>query len=134
MGELEKPMTRPMTSAEFKLTRLYLGYPLRQLAEHLEAPYSSAADWEGGRYNPPADVAVRMRELVALTDEAVTYLTRYYEARPHVWPIKVPYNQAAVDAGVYRDVWAPDDAPVGWWRMVLARVAHNIPDAPVDWT
>lgn len=126
-------MTREMTPAEFKITRLYLGYPLRQIAEYLGAPYSAAMDWENSRYNPPADVAARLRELADHTDQVVAYLTRHYETHTDEWPIEVPYNQEVVDAGIYEDVQAPEGAPVGWWRMVLARVAHNVPDAGVDW-
>ena len=127
-------MTRRMTAAELKATRAYLGYQLRELAEYLDTPLSAARDWERERYLPPPEVTERVRELVALTDKAVAYLTRHYETHTAEWPIKVPYNQAAVDAGIYEDVQAPEGAPVGWWRMVLARVAHNIPDAGVDWT
>lgn len=127
-------MTREMTPAEFKITRLYLGYPLQELADYLGEEYSAARNWDNGRCYPPAEVADRVRELARLTEQVVAYLTRHYETHTDEWPIEVPYNQESVDAGIYEDVEAPEGAPVGWWRMVLARVAHNIPDAGVDWT
>lgn len=126
-------MSRRMTAAELKATRAYLGYQLRELAEYLDTPLSAARDWERERYLPPPEVTERVRELVALTDEAVSYLTRHYETHTAEWPIELPKSEADCE-WVYPDVRRPVGASLGWWRMVIARVAHNLPDAGVDWT
>ncbi len=105
--------TQPMSPAELRMVREYLGVSAEWLADRLGVALRTVRRWEHGQSAVPDGVREQVEELEVV-------------AAGHV--------NAAVDAlgdAVEAVLTIPDaDAggfPAGWWRMVAARVAQDVP-------
>ena len=104
---------QPMSPAELRMVREYLGVSAEWLADRLGVALRTVRRWEHGKSAVPDGV----REQVEGLEE-----------------VAVGHVNAAVDAlgdAVEAVLTIPDaDAggfPAGWWRMVAVRVAQDVP-------
>lgn len=120
------------TSAEFKTLRTLLGYSITEISRYLDIGPATARNWDRGRYNPPPGVGEEMRDLADHTDEIVARLVRHYETHPRDWPIRTPRRSCDI-ATAFPGVELPHYVSLDWCRIVVARVAREIPGLGVDW-
>jgi len=130
----------PMTAAELRVTREFLGLTTRWLAEHLDVAERTIHRWEGGTQRVPVwarlaveqletDTAAVVAAAVAACEDArdpglITYRTdsEYRHHHPGVGPVPV-------------DGVSPTPWPASWHRALAARVAHEVPGlAMTYWT
>lgn len=108
-GFPEPDGSQPMSPAEFRMVREYLGLTGETLAEHLGVTLRSVRRWEHG-HRPVSDgIRQQMEHLEETAARHVGELVdRLGEASDLVLSI-------------------PSAADSGWWRMIAARVAAEVP-------
>lgn len=110
VGGVESGEDDPMTPAEFRMVREYLGLTGEQLAAELDVSLRSLRRWEHGHSPVPDGVREAMEALEARAAGEVGRLVAALRDAPEV-VLQIP------DAG--------------WWRMVAARVAQEVPGLTV---
>ena len=117
-----------MTPAELRLITEYLGLDRRSTARVLGVQERTLARWLNGDYSIPDGVRVEIENIEAATARAVgEVVDALHDARDAVL---VAY---ATD----EDMWAARPEfypyPARWWRMVLARAAHEVPGVTITY-
>ena len=104
---------QPMSPAEARMVRTYMGLSQEHLAGMLGVDVRTVKRWESGYHLVPNR---RREQIEALEDEAARAVGMYVEqlgVAPDV-VLTIP-----------RDPAAP--YPAGWWLMIAARVAQEVP-------
>ena len=104
---------QPMSAAEVRMVRTFLGLSQEHLAHMLGVDVRTVKRWESGYHAVPDR---RRVQIEALEDDAAHAVGVYAEqlaAAPDV-VLTIP-----------RDPAAP--YPAGWWLMIAARVAQEVP-------
>lgn len=112
-GFPEPDGTQPMSPAEIRMVREYLGLTRPWLAGWLGVAERTIARWEDGKSPVPDDVRLKLEALEGVAAEQVGQLV----------------DALAVEDKVVLSI--PDTAAggftSGWWRMLAARVAVEVP-------
>lgn len=111
---------QPMTAAEFRMVRDWLGVPAEWLAGHLGVALRTIRRWESGRYEIPDGKAELVEQLEARASATVEALVAHLADAP-VTSISIPTPDAGEVEGF----------PPGWHRMIAARVAQEVPGLTV---
>nr|PZN23928.1 MAG: transcriptional regulator [Mycolicibacterium hassiacum] len=110
-----------MTPAEFKIIRELLGLTGDWLADHLGRTPRTVRHWEQGKYTIPEGVRAELQDLQRRTrdyvDQLVAHLSRSPDPVAYVYRTDEDYHAA--------DPSSP--FPASWHRMVIARVALEVP-------
>lgn len=111
----------PMTAAELRVVREWLGLPAPWLAAHLQVAERAVSRWESGASVVPDGVRLEVERLERVTAEHVDTAVRAAEdARdPELLTYRTDADFRAHHAG---QLW-----PASWHRAVCARVAHEVP-------
>lgn len=104
---------QPMSSAELRMVRDFLGLTGEWLAGQLGVQLRTIRRWEHGQSPVPDGVREQVELLEGIAAETVGALVEMCEAASDV-ALSIPDGPA-------------DGYPAGWWRMVAARVAHEVP-------
>jgi len=117
----------PMTAAEMRVVREYLGLTTRWLADHLQVAERTVHRWENAQSPIPDGVRVAIELLEQAT------------AR-HVSAAVAACNDAGDPALAtyrtdqdYRRHHPEQPWPAGWHRAVCARVAQEVPGLAIDY-
>lgn len=114
----------PMTPAEMKVVREYLGLTTLWLAEHLVVAERTIHRWEAGASRIPDGVRTRIEALETAAAETVTATVEHYE---HIRdPTEVPLLTYRTDDD-YRTHHPEVTYPASWHRAIAARVANEVP-------
>ncbi len=109
---------QPMSPAEFCMVRDFLGVTGAWLASHLRVTLRTVRRWEHGQSPVPDGVREAMEQLEATAGEEVGQLvTELADARDNV--LTIPRQGG--------------DYTQGWWRMIAARVAQEVPGLYVQY-
>lgn len=111
----------PMTPAEFRVVREYLGFTGDRLAEHLGVSSRTVRHWEAGRYAIPDGIRLEMEDLERRTGEFVAGVIERLNDMPE--PGVVTYR----DDEEYHAAHPEIPYPASWHRAVVARVAQEVP-------
>lgn len=115
------PEDERMTPAEFKVVREFLGLSGKWLADHLGVALRTVWHWEQGRYPIPDGVRTELESLERQTGD---YIGRVVDRLMDVPdPVVVVYRSDAE----YRAADPGSPFPASWHRMVIARVALEVP-------
>lgn len=115
------PEDERMTPAEFQMTREFLGLSGPWLAKHLGVSYKTIQHWQTGRYPVPDGVRLRMEDLERRTGDYIGMVVEQVMDVPD--PVLVTYRTDEEYAAA--DPSSP--MPASWHRMVVARVALEVP-------
>lgn len=119
----------PMTDAELRMVREFLGLTTRWLAEHFGVAERTVHRWESGDTPVPDDVREEMERLEAVTAATVTATI---EALHDVRDVEIQTYRTDRD---YRRHHPEQPWPASWHRAVVARVAQEVPGLVVTyWT
>lgn len=111
-GTPEPDGTQPMSPAELRMVREWLGVSGEWLAEHLGVALRTVRRWEHGHATIPDPVRVEVEALEQVAAEQVGELV----------------SELGDAADLVLTIPEADGAqPAGWWRMVAARVAQEVP-------
>lgn len=111
---------QPMSPAEVRMVRTFLGLSQEQLAGLLGADVKTVKRWEGGYYDVPDHRREQIEALEAEAAHAVGVLVEQLGVTPDM-VLSLP-----------RDPATP--YPSGWWMMIAARVAQEVPGLYVRYT
>ena len=104
---------QPMSPAEVRMVRAYLGLSQEQLATLIGADVRTVKRWEGGYYPVPDERREQIERLEQVAAEQVGALVDALgQARDAV--LTIPREAAS-------------GYPASWWVMVAARVAQEVP-------
>ena len=104
---------QPMTDAEFRMVRDWLGLSGEWLAARLGVTLRTLRRWEAGHSPVPDGVRVEMEQLEQIAAGYVGELVaQLSDAREVV--LTIPRESAG-------------EWPASWWRMVAVRVASEVP-------
>lgn len=119
----------PMTSAELKVVREYLGLSGDWLAGHLGVSPRTVRHWEEGKFAVPEGIRTEIAGLEAITAAQVTaYIEACGSQRDPA--IRTYRHDTDFDAHVPGNRW-----PASWHRAVCARVAQEVPGVAIEfWT
>lgn len=112
VGGREPVESDPMTAAEFRMVRAWLGVTGEWLAGRLGVALRTVRRWEHGYTPVPDGVRLELEALEQVAAEQVEKLIVALRDAPDV-VLTIP----RVDS----------DWPAGWWLMVAARVAQEVP-------
>lgn len=115
------PEDERMTDAEFRVVREYLGLTGDWLAGHLGVSSRTIRHWEQGKYAIPDGVRLEMELLEARTGD---YIGSVIE---QLMDVPDPVVRAFRSDAEYREADPSSSFPASWHRMVLARVALEVP-------
>lgn len=104
---------QPMSPAEVRMVRTFLGLSQEQLAGLIGADVRTVKRWEGGYYAVPDERREQIEAMEAEAAHTVGVLVEQLGVSPDV-VLSLP-----------RDPAAP--YPAGWWMMIAARVAQEVP-------
>lgn len=111
----------PMTDAELRVVREWLGLTTRWLAEHLGFAERTVHRWESGTSVIPDGVRLAVEQLEATTAVVVgAAVQACNDARD---PTILTYRTDQE----YRAHHPEQSWPASWHRAVVARVAHQVP-------
>lgn len=110
----------PMTAAEFKVVREYLGLSGDWLATHLDVNPRTVRAWESGKYPVPEGVRLQMEALEAETARGVTLAI---DACNDMRDPGILTYRSDTD---YRRHHPELNWPASWHRAVVARVAQEV--------
>lgn len=110
----------PMSGAELRCLREYLGLTTRWLAQHLGVAERSVHRWEAGMQCVPEGVADEVQRLSALTYEARSELADKMFDLPEFCVITYRSD------GDYRAHEPESDWPASWHRALCARLADEV--------
>lgn len=116
----------PMTPAELRVVTEWLGLRQSDVATLLDVTERTVRHWLAGRYSIPDGVRLTIEQWEASTAQAVD-------------DVVAALNDARdVSVAIYRtdeELWAAradtKPWPAGWWRMVVARAAHEVPGVAI---
>lgn len=104
--------TGPMTPAEMRSYREFLGFTAKQLADHFGVQERAVLRYENGDRSISAQAADAVRSL--LDDQSRVVAATVARLREEAEPLfALPQD--------------PEDYPAAWWRRVAARVALELP-------
>lgn len=115
------PEDERMTAAEFQMTREFLGLSGPWLAKHLGVSYKTIQHWQTGKYPIPDGVRLEIEDLEQRTGTYIGMLVEQLMDVPD--PVVVTYRTDEEYAAA--DPSSP--MPASWHRMVIARVALEVP-------
>lgn len=137
---------QPMTAAEFRATRLALGYSDGDLAQYLDVSFNSVRAWDRQNKPIPQGVQADLRKLRDRTHEITQKAIARFDERDPFGLIEVPRNEAglsATQAAVTLQRWgisledetvkAAFPFTVGWWNILAVRLKASCPDVTIDW-
>lgn len=115
-----------MTPAELRVVTEWLGLRQRDVAAILGAHERTVRAWLAGKYPIPDGVREQIEAIEAETALSVGEV---------VDALKDARDPTIVIYRTDEEMWA-DDAdlrpyPAGWWRMVAARAAHEVPGVSI---
>lgn len=112
-GFPEPDGTQPMSDAELRMVRDFLGLSAEWLAGHLGVALRTVRRWESGHSLIPDGVRVQVEELEAVAAGQVGAVVDALADSP--------------DAVLTLVLGGAGGFPDSWWRMVAARVAQEVP-------
>lgn len=117
----------PMTAAELKVVREWLGLTTRWLAEHLHVTERTVHRWEADEVPIREFVRVAIEDIERQTAEVVdAAVSACNDARD---PAILTYR---TDEDYHRH--HPEQPwPASWHRAVIARVAHEVPGLAINY-
>lgn len=110
-----------MTDAEFKAVREYLGLTGDWLAAHLGVSPRTVRHWEAGKYPIPDGVRLEIEDLERRTGAYVSAVIEQVMDVPD--PVVITYRNDEQ----YRQADPTSPFPASWHRMVVMRVAQEVP-------
>jgi len=114
VGDFPEPDgSQPMSPAELRMVRDYLGLTGEWLAAQLGVQLRTVRRWEHGQSSIPDGVREQMELLEGIAAETVGALVDALGSARDV-VLTIPDGPA-------------DGYPAGWWRMIAARVAQEVP-------
>lgn len=133
MSETAPPIP-PITPAELKCLREFLGLSSSWLAEHVHCDERRLQRMEMGQEEIPEAIGLAMDQIYTDTLDAVDRLTEKYRAQLSnkvdgevVMPV---YRNDAEYARAFKHA----RFPVRWHRQVAARVADRLPELQLDYS
>ena len=111
----------PMSGAELRCLREWLGLTTRWLADHLDVAERSVHRWESGAYPVPAGVASDVLRLSEVAYDVLNGIVDRLLDLPD--PGVVTYRSDAD----YRAHHPEQDWPASWHRALCARLADEVP-------
>lgn len=118
----------PMTAAEFRVVREWLGLTGEQIGMLLGVGDRTVRNWEAGKYPVPDGVREQVERWEAWTAEQVTAGVEAVNA------LADPAIQTyASDEDYWRAQPQMEPWPARWHRAVVARVAHEVPGLVIDY-
>lgn len=117
----------PMTAAQLRVTREFLGLTGEALAEHLHVASRTVRHWEAGVYAIPAGIVDELDRLQHRTDRAVDDLVLELLAMPR--PAAVVYRTD----GDFHATRPGITLPASWHRAVVARAARAVEGTVIDY-
>lgn len=124
---MEDTTDDPMTPAEFRVVREYLGLTGDWLAADLGVSGRTVRAWEAGKYPIPDGVREHIERLEAHAADAVDeIIDRYADVRD---PTEVPLITYRADAEC-----EDTGRPASWWRAIAARVAQEVPGLTIAYS
>ena len=115
------PADERMTDAEFRMVREFLGLTGDWLAAHLGVEPRTVRRWEQGKYPIPDGVRLEMEDLERRTGEFIGGIAKKIMDIPD--PAVVVYRNDAEYHATHPEI----EFPASWHRMVVARVALEVP-------
>lgn len=123
----EVTLDEPMTAAELRVVREFLGLTTRWLAEHLEVAERTVHRWEDGTSVVPDGVRVEVERLEEATAQVVSAaIAACNDMRD---PAILTYR---TDAD-YRRHHPEQPWEARWHRAVVARVAQEVPGLEISY-
>ncbi|WP_043654507.1 helix-turn-helix domain-containing protein [Nocardia thailandica] len=125
--DLEGNPIGPMTAAEFKVVREYLGLTTRWLSEQFNVDERSVQRWEGGQRVIPEAVREAMEALEAHAGEMVGRLVAVLNdmAEPAVLTYRTDRE--------FHQHFPEETRPAAWHRAVVARAVQEVPGVSIDY-
>lgn len=117
----------PMTGAELRVVREWLGLTTRWLADHLDVAERSIHRWESGERPIPDGVRLAVERLEQATSEIVEAAVTACNDAPD--PGLITYRSD----GEYAEHHPEQPWPASWHRAVVARVAHEVPGLTITY-
>jgi hypothetical protein len=131
MAEYTDPPDMPdderMTDAEFRMVREYLGLTGDWLAGHLGVNPRTVRSWEQGRHPIPDGVRLEMERLEQQTSEFVGAVVA--QLLDIAEPTVIVYRSDAEYHAAHPEI----KFPASWHRMVVARVAQEVPGLGISY-
>ncbi|GAB2695754.1 Aca2/YdiL-like domain-containing protein [Kitasatospora kifunensis] len=118
---IEKHEIPPMSPAEFRVTREYLGLTGDWLADRLDVQPRTVRRWEQGMHPVPAGVQASLGGLSSKTDDEVAAIVAKLKDDPN--PCLITYRSD----DEYQDAEPEAEFPASWHRAIAARVAARVP-------
>ncbi|MDT0306142.1 DUF1870 family protein [Streptomyces sp. DSM 44917] len=118
------PDDERMTPAEFQTVREYLGLSGPWLASYLGVSYKTIQHWQSGRFPVPDGVRLTLEELEERTAQFVDAVARSVNTRDEPGDAVVETYRSDEE---YRAAHPDAEFPASWHRMVVARVAQQVP-------
>jgi hypothetical protein len=122
----------PMTPAELKCIREFLGLTTSWMAEHVSCDERRLLRMEIGKAPIPDAIADAVDDLYADTAAQVDRLTTKYKAQLDLkeGPVVMPVYR---NDDEYEDAFKHARFPVRWHRLVAMRVADRLPALQLDY-
>lgn len=121
------PEDERMTPAEFQMVREFLGLSGPWLAKHLGVSYKTIQHWQTGKYLIPDGVRLEMEDMEQRTGDYIGMVVQQLMDIPD--PVVVTYRTDEE----YRAADPSAPFPASWHRMVMARVALEVPALSVTY-
>lgn len=111
----------PMSGAELRCLREWLGLTTRWVADHLHVAERSVHRWESDAQRVPAGVAAQLLRLSEITYDVLNGLVDQLLDLPDpaVWTYRSDDD--------YRQHHPEQDWPASWHRALCARLADEVP-------
>jgi hypothetical protein len=116
------PEDERMTDAELRTVREHLGLTGDWLAAHLDVNPRTVRSWEQGRYPIPDGVRLEIEDLEQRTAQFVAAIVEKLQDAPIGATLRAYRNDDEYRADHPDQPW-----PASWHRMVIARVAEQVP-------
>ena len=124
---MEDTTDDPMTPAEFRVVREYLGLTGDWLAAELGVAGRTVRAWEAGKWPIPDGVREHIEQLEAHAADTVGEIIDHYTDDVGD-PTEVPLVTYRTD-----DECTHTGRPASWWRAVAARVAQEVPGLTITY-
>ena len=111
----------PMSGAELRCLREWLGLTTRWLADHLGVAERSVHRWESGIREVPEGVAAEVLRLSEITYGVLNGLT------DQLLDVPEPGVYTYMSDADYRSHHPEQDWPASWHRALCARLADEVP-------
>lgn len=124
VGAVPRTGDEPMPPAELRMVRAWLGLDQDHLAALLGVQARTVRRWEAGSHEVPDGAREDIETLEWVTTGAVGRLVEVLGDLPDDPTLYVPREPAE---------WEGRTWPAGWWLMIAARVAQEVPGLTVEW-